>query len=100
MSSTITKLGTWNPIATPYQTIWNQDTIPYAVLDAKEHSGLLSVYNIFITFTIVLVLFFAVSVVLTITGQYFIDWGSALIGLLGSGGLVLVGWVSKLQIRK
>lgn len=56
-------------------------------------------YPAFIWITTVTTVFFAISLVLSLTSQYFLDWGSALIGLLGAGGLALVGQLSKRQIR-
>lgn len=98
MSSTLTQIGNWSAPNTGYP-IWNEATIQDAVLESKEHAGIFSVYTIFISITVILALFFATSLVMTITTQYFLELGSAIIGLLGSTGLVLVGWFSKRQIE-
>ena len=89
-----------SPIMSYPKIIWNEDTIPNASPITKEHIGLRSVYSLFITVTILLALFFTASLVLTIIGQYFLDWGSALLGLLGSTGLAFVGWFSKRQVQR
>lgn len=99
MSSTVTQIGTWSVPSTGYQAIWNEATIQDAVSESREHAGIFSVYTIFISMTVILVLFFATSLVLTITTQYFLEVGSAIIGLLGSTGLALVGWFSKRQFE-
>ena len=66
----------------------------------KPASTLLGVYPVFLCVGVALALFFLASLVLALTSQYFLDWGSALIGFLGSAGLAVVGWFSALQLRK
>lgn len=56
------------------------------------------VYNILIIVMSILAVFFAVSLWLAVTSQFMLDWGSALVGLLGTTGLAVVGWLSKRQI--
>ncbi|MBA7654647.1 hypothetical protein ES703_62529 [subsurface metagenome] len=101
MSPIVTQTTTHEPMIINYpKIIWSEDKIPNASAITKEHVGLRSVYSIFITTTILLALFFTASLVLTIIGQYFLDWGSALLGLLGSTGLAFVGWFSKRQVQR
>ncbi|MFC1929500.1 hypothetical protein ACFLW6_01335 [Chloroflexota bacterium] len=66
----------------------------------EQNPAFLAIYPTFILISTLLTAFFAVSLILTFISQYFLDWGSALIGLLGSAGLALVGWFSKSQFRK
>jgi len=56
-------------------------------------------YPVFVTSAMLLAIFFAVSFVIALTSEYFLDWASALVGLLGTAGLALVGWFSRLQTR-
>lgn len=65
----------------------------------KKSTRLLSVYPIFSALASLLAVFFAISLVLAFTTQYFLDWGSALVGFLGTAGLAVVGWFSKRQIE-
>jgi len=55
-------------------------------------------YALFLTSTTLLALFFAVSFVYSLASPYFLDWPSALVGFIGTAGLALVGWASKLQL--
>jgi len=100
MSPIVTQTTTQSLITGYREMVWDEYTIPSATVITRERVGVLSIYSLFITVTILLALFFVASLVLTLTSQYFMDWGSAFIGLLGSSGLALVGWYSKLQIRK
>jgi len=77
----------------------SEDAIPSAVLKPRQKLSRLSVYPLFICATTLLAVFFGISLILALTSQYFLDWGSALIGFLGTAGLALVGWFSKRQIR-
>ncbi len=69
-------------------------------LSRPKSNTLLSIYPMFICITSILAVFFAASLVATLTSQYFLDWASALVGLIGTAGLSLVGLFSKLQLRK
>ena len=62
-------------------------------------ASLLSVYPIFLALASLLAVFFAISLVLAFTTQYFLDWGSALMGFLGTAGLSAVAWFSKREIE-
>lgn len=66
----------------------------------KKSTRLVAVYPIFCVASALLAGFFAVSLFLAFTTQYFIDWPSALVGFLGTAGLAVVGWFSKRQIEK
>lgn len=66
---------------------------------AKRLARLLIVYNAFLVIAALLAGFFAVSLVLAFTTQYFLDWGSALVGFLGTAGLSAVAWFSKREIE-
>ena len=98
MSSIVTQVGIFQqPVG--HKVVWNQRTINNVVVKPKDHSDILSIYSIFLCATVILALFFTVSLVLSLTTLYFLDWGSALLGMLGCIGLALVGWFSKRQIR-
>ncbi len=65
----------------------------------KKSTRLLAVYPIFLSLASLLAVFFAVSLVLAFTTQYFLDWGSALVGFLGTAGLSAVAWFSKKEVH-
>lgn len=71
-----------------------------ALTSAKRHSKLLAIYPVFFVATALLTIFFVASLVLAFTTQYFLDWSSALVGLLGSAGLWAVAWFSKREIER
>ena len=73
--------------------------LPQVSPSTKRAVKLLAVYPIFSALASLLAIFFAVSLVLAFTTQYFLDWGSALVGFLGTAGLAVVGWFSKRQIE-
>ena len=72
---------------------------PRVSSSTKKSTRLLAVYPIFSALASLLAIFFAVSLVLAFTTQYFLDWGSALVGFLGTAGLAVVAWFSKRQIE-
>lgn len=98
MSTTIPDVATWREIIS-YE---REEFIELSKIDSGkiESNMLLNIYPIFICTTSILALFFAVSLVATLTSQYFLDWASALVGLIGTVGLTFVGLFSKRQIRK
>lgn len=65
----------------------------------KKSTRLLAVYPIFLSLASLLAVFFAVSLVLAFTTPYFLDWGSALVGFLGTAGLSAVAWFSKREVQ-
>ena len=70
-----------------------------ALRGTKRSARLLAVYPAFLVTAALFAGFFAVSLVLAFTTQYFLDWGSALVGVLGTAGLAVVGWLSKQEIE-
>ena len=73
--------------------------LPSVSPSTKTAVSLLSVYRIFLALASLLAVFFVVSLVLAFTTQYFLDWGSALVGFLGTAGLSAVAWFSKREIE-
>jgi hypothetical protein len=83
----------------------------YSVLDNKSLDQLYSspksemasrhmiVYNVFIAASMCLAFFFTISLILSFATNYFLDWGSALVGLLGTAGLSVVAWLSKKEAQ-
>ena len=65
----------------------------------KKSTRLLAVYPIFLSLASLLAAFFAVSLILAFTTPYFLDWGSALVGFLGTAGLSAVAWFSKREVQ-
>ncbi len=103
-SSIITeRYTTWTERYTKWAEVDNVDMPflePYQVSSStKESTRLLSVYTIFSALASLLAVFFAISLVLAFTTQYFLDWGSALVGFLGTAGLSAVAWLSKREIE-
>lgn len=91
-----------------YAKTWGEDQGIYTVSPIIEYdisqkavayTKPMGIYSAFIVLTALLAVFFAVSLGLALSTQYFLDWGSAVIGLIGSVGLVFVGWYSIIQIR-
>lgn len=67
--------------------------------NTKRFTGFMTVYNTFLVAAALLAIFFALSLVLAFTTQYFLDWGSALVGFLGTAGLSAVAWFSKREVQ-
>lgn len=72
---------------------------PQVSRSTKRSMRLLAAYPVFLVTAALFAGFFAVSLVLAFTTQYFLDWGSALIGFLGTAGLSAVAWFSKREIE-
>lgn len=80
----------------PWGQLDIEEVEPYedVVTRKKGYRGVLIIYPIFTGITILLASFFAVSLYLALTSQFILDWGSALVGFLGTAGLAFVGYLS------
>jgi len=72
---------------------------PQVSSSIKKSTRLVAVYPVFLIAAALFAGFFALSLVLALTTQYFLDWGSALVGFLGTAGLSAVAWFSKREIE-
>lgn len=95
-SITAERYSKWAKVNVDDMPFLQQSQLPANI---KKSTGLPAVYNVFLVTAALLAVFFTVSLVLAFTTQYFIDWGSALVGFLGTAGLAVVAWFSKQQIK-
>jgi len=78
---------------------WKEANIVSVNQTYREGISPISICNIFIAVTSLLFIIFGVSLICALVNpSYFLDWGSAFIGSIGSIGLAIIGWFSRRQL--